>query len=129
MSAAKNSRLQQDADLALMAGCSCAWLGILSAVFQVGVASKLDSIDITWEALHWALAGMEKRQILALKARYGDRLTLEGVGRTVGREDGSGPITREIARQLVNRAIRNLRHPARLRVLKAAIVAPWNLDA
>jgi hypothetical protein len=129
MSAAKNCRLQQDANLALMAGCSCAWLGILSAVFQVGIALKLDSIDITWEALPWALEGMEKRQILALEARYGDKLTLEGVGRTVGRKDGSGQLTREIARQLVDRSIRTLRHPARLRVLKAAIVAPWNLDA
>jgi hypothetical protein len=106
--------------------CS-AWLGILSEVFRVDVASRLDSIDVVWSELRWALEGMEARQIIALQARYGDKLTLDGVGRIIGRKDGSGPLSREITRQVINRAIRTLRHPNRLRVIRASIVAAWNL--
>jgi hypothetical protein len=109
--------------------CSTAWLGILGEVLQVDVASRLDSIDISWRDLNWALEGMEERQVLALQSKYGDGLTLDGVGKAIGRRDGSGPLSREIARQVINRAIRMLRHPNRLRVIRASIVAAWNLDA
>jgi DNA-directed RNA polymerase sigma subunit (sigma70/sigma32) len=106
-----------------------AWLGILSEVFQVDVAEKIDSIDIVWSDLNFALEGMDARQVFALQARYGDKLTLKGVGRVIGRKDGSGPLTQECVRQVIKRAIRMLRHPNRLRVLRSSILAAWNLNA
>lgn len=106
-----------------------AWVAILSDVLQVDVASKLDSIDIVWTDLNWALEGMEDRQILALQSRYEHKLTLEGAGRVIGHKDGSGPLSREIARQVINRALQTLRHPNRLRVIRAAITAAWNLNS
>lgn len=106
--------------------CS-AWFGILSDVFQVDLAERMDSVDIRWEALNLALEGMEDRQILALQARYGENFTFKDIGQKIGRKDGTGPLSREITRQVLCRSIRMLRHPARMRVLKSAIVASWNL--
>ncbi len=129
MSAADNATISPEMPPALMVVRPSAWLGILAEVFQVDVALRLDSIDIVWADLNWTLEGMEERQILALQARYGDKLTLEGVGRVIGRKDSGGPASRETARQVINRAIRTLQRPNRLRVLRASIVAAWNLDA
>lgn len=107
---------------------AAAWLRVLEEVFLVDISSKLDSIDISWPSLNWALEGMEDRQVFALESRYNHRLTLEGVGKAIGRRDGTGPVSKEIARLAINRAVRMLRHQNRIRVIHAAIVAPWNLE-
>ena len=109
-----------------------AWRRVLSDVFAINIESKIDSVDITWADLDWALIDMEVRDVTALEARYGENLTLLDVAHIIGRRDLSGPLSgsssRENARQVIQRALMQLRHPSRVRVIRAAIVAVWSLD-
>ena len=63
------------------------------------------------ERLDAALETLDARERGAVKARFFDGATLEDIGREYG-------ISRERVRQLVMRALRKLRHPARAPMLK-----------
>jgi DNA-directed RNA polymerase sigma subunit (sigma70/sigma32) len=106
------------------------WLGILEDVFGVSISDKLDSIDIAWDGLSAALATLDTRDVLILKLRYVDGLTLEESGKKLPRKDKlKGPITPEIVRQIEARALRKLRHPSRIRIINSCIAGAWRLYA
>ena len=63
------------------------------------------------ERLDAALETLDARERGAVKARFFDGASLEDIGREYG-------ISRERVRQIVMRALRKLRHPARAPMLK-----------
>lgn len=99
----------------------------MTAVFREDVLSKLDSLDIVWDDLNWALEGMDSRKVMALRARYEDGLTFEKVGKVVKRKDGRRFISKMGAWDLTQNAIRSLGSFKRRHVLVAAITPIWNL--
>ena len=106
------------------------WLGILEDVFGVSISDKLDSIDIAWDGLSAALETLEPRDVLILKLRYVDGLTLEESGNKLPRKDKrKGPLGPERARQIQAKALRKLRHPSRIRIINSCIAGVWRLYA
>jgi len=99
------------------------WLGILENIFGVSITDKLDSIDIAWEGLQAALATLPPRSVEVLRLRYVEKLTLKDAGKKLGNVTGCR------ARQIEQKAIRQLRHPLRMKIIKSSIAGHWRLYA
>jgi len=105
------------------------WIGVLSEIFGSDVSIKIDCVDIAWDELHLALDGMEDRKIEALKYRFTDNLSLIDCALSLKKKYNRKSLrSREGFRRIIGIAIRELKHPSRMRVLRSAILASWNLE-
>lgn len=64
------------------------------------------------EGIYHALSTLTPKEETFMLSRYKDGLTLKACGESIG------GLTTERARQIINRALRKLRHPSRLRYIK-----------
>lgn len=104
-----------------------AWIGVLSDIFQTDISEVIDSIDLIPEALDAVSATLDARQVVALEARYGMRMSYKDAGRFIRNKRNANPASHQTARLVTRTAIRRLAGPRRLRAIKDAIVAPWNI--
>ena len=99
------------------------WLGILEDIFGVSITDKLDSIDIAWDGLEATMATLPPRSVEVLRLRYVEKLTLKDAGKKLGNVTGCR------ARQIEQKALRQLRHPMRMNIIKSSIAGHWRLYA
>jgi DNA-directed RNA polymerase sigma subunit (sigma70/sigma32) len=98
-------------------------LGILEDIFGVSITDKLDSIDIAWDGLEATMATLPPRSVEVLRLRYVEKLTLKDAGKKLGNVTGCR------ARQIEQNALRQLRHPTRMYIIKSSIAGYWRLYA
>lgn len=104
------------------------WIALLEEIYGVKIADKLDSIDIAYAGLEAALHLLEKREIMALKLRYFDGLTLRDAGQQIeNKANGLTGITPTCFQQILNKAFRKLRHPKRICLLNSCISGVFRL--
>lgn len=99
------------------------WLGILEDIFGVSISDKLDSIDIEWDGLAAALNTLPTRSVEVLRLRYVEKLTLKEAGKKLGNVTGAR------ARQIEQKALRQVLHPMRMNIIKSSIAGHWRLYA
>ena len=92
-----------------------------------------DSFDVAWQGLPALLDTLEERQADVLYFRYAERMTYKAIALRLPRRDKSSRrgLTSDRVRQIQYQALRKLRYPTRLRILKSCIVGdsfkwtPW----
>ena len=104
-----------------------AWVNVLSEVLCVDVASKMDSIDISYQRLDKALEGLQQREISGLLARYGMGYTFKQCADVMKDKEGTGTISPERAREILMKTVRKLRRPYKIKLIESSICAYWNL--
>jgi DNA-binding CsgD family transcriptional regulator len=96
------------------------WIKILSIIFKVDVSKRLDAVAIDYDALNDVLGALDSREVRVLQMTIDEGKTLKSAGDKVC----ASP---ERIRQLKNKALRKLKHPMRVSMLRRAISGWWHL--
>jgi len=95
------------------------WIAILHRVFGLEDELDLSQIDVVFEGLECLTEALTPSERVVLWARFVDGLTLKDAGKRLGNKSGSWAL------HLERSAIRKLRRPKQMRVIKSCVAGHW----
>lgn len=103
-----------------------AWMRLMEDILGNPISSNMDLIDIAWEGFGALFERIDQREGMVIKMRYADELTLKETGKRIGRKNNPKHlITAEVVRQIQLRAVRKMRHPKCIRIMRSCIAGNW----
>ena len=99
-------------------------------VFDVDKPEEIEDFALFMENIDFALSNLDERELCVLNGRCKGK-TLVELSKTILRIEGNDPksgINRERVRQIEKKAIKKLRHPLRLLILKGKVRTPEEFE-